>query len=408
MARSTRGTGAGPRSDSAPRRTPSGPDSRTTRSRGWVATIVGSAVIGGLGACAAEPSAEPVGPQTVAAIQTGVEDFLDAADPYGQVRAVLVYRDGEPVLESYRGGADEDDYWDTRSVTKSVMSALIGIAIEDGSITGVDATLGELLPSYSDVMTPQVAAITLEQVLTHTAGFAGGPGEGDFAFWLEPDQTRGILQRRAQDEPVDGDFVYTDAGAFLLSAVLSEATGRSVLDYAREKLFDPIGIDTRPAWEGTPASFTGEIPDAEYLQAYYASSFAWPTDPQGHHWGDCCLRLRPQELAHLGELYLNGGAWVGEQVVPADWVEQSTSGHVDDAVPGFSYGYLWWVTEADGSPAYAAWGRGGQLIEVVPNLDLVVVVATEIDYRDPLRLAKELDRATLAAMVSFAIAPHLS
>lgn len=379
------------------------------RRRGRVgAATCGAVVIAGvvLGGCTVDPSLEPVAPEAVAAIQTGVDEFLARADRHGQVRAVLIYRDGEPLLESYRGGAGEGDYWDTKSVTKSVMSALVGIAIDDGLISGVDATLGDLLPSYADAMTPEIAMITLEQVLLHTAGFAaGGLGEGNFASWLGDDWTRAVLQRRAADGASDGRFVYSDIGSFLLSAIVTEASGRSVLDYARETFFDPIGIDTDPAFEG--ARTLGDIPDAEFLDAYYGSGFAWPTDPQGQHSGDSSLKLRPRDLARIGELYLNGGVWDGVQVVSADWVERSTVTHVDNAGAGFGFGYQWWTDEVDDSPAYSARGWGGQLIEVVPDHRLVVVVATEFDDRDPPSLANTVSSAALAAMVAYAIAPHL-
>ena len=119
------------------------------------------------------------------------------------------------------------------------------------------------------------------------------------------------------------------------------------------------------------------------------------------------MKLRPQDLATLGLLHLDDGRWAGEQVVPESWIQEATTAHVERTGEGFGYGYMWWTTEADGDPAYVARGRGGQLIEVVPDRDLVVVVATEYDELDPLRRNKAVEATALALMVDQAIAPHV-
>ena len=166
-----------------------------------------------------------------------------------------------------------------------------------------------------------------------------------------------------------------------MAAVLAEATGMSVLDYARSRLFEPLGIDTRPAFE--------ELLDAGNQDEFVAADFAWPVDGSGLHLGWTGLKLRPADLARVGQMMLDGGKWKGKQVVPADWVQESTTKQVDtisrrnqENASG-KYGYQWWVTEADEEPAYFAWGGGGQLLEVVPSRSLVVVVASEIEYGQP-------------------------
>jgi len=147
-------------------------------SRTLLVTAVAAVLLGLTAGCGGSTVSGP-GQDVAAQIESDVDSFLEATDPAGQVRAVVVHQDGEPVFEWY-SGASPDDYLDIRSITKSVMSALIGIAIGQGHIDGVDATLGELLPSYAADMTPDVAAITLRQVLTHTANFSAAysPGAG--------------------------------------------------------------------------------------------------------------------------------------------------------------------------------------------------------------------------------------
>ena len=139
-----------------------------------------------------------------------------------------------------------------------------------------------------------------------------------------------------------------------------------VLDYARENLFDPLGIPTEPAFE--PAfDFTDEAAASALYEEYWDAGFAWPVDPQGLHEGACCIRLRAQDLAAIGQLYLDEGRWAQEQVVAAEWVEQATTAHVEVTNAGFTgYGYMWWVTDVADQPGYMAFGRGGQVIHVVP------------------------------------------
>lgn len=286
------------------------------------------------------------------------------------VRAVIVATGDEVVLAEYRG-ADGDDFLDTESVTKSVMATLVGIALDEGLIEGVDATLGELLPH--ETMSREVAATTLEQVLTMTGGFAGSFHAPTQDFSRTRDWTQAIL--RDVDPAEAGAFAYSNDGAHLLSAVLAEATGTSVLDYARRVLLDPLGVDSRPA--GQPLAVPRNVP------TYEAADFAWPVDPQGRATGWGLLKLTPQDLLALGRLHLDGGRWNGAQVVSADWIDEATRSHVEASGAGEGYGYLWWVEEADGSPSYRAWGYAGQMVEVVPERGLVVVVASEVDLLGP-------------------------
>ncbi len=207
-----------------------------------------------------------------------------------------------------------------------------------------------------------------------------------------------ILSGGLEQPPGEG-FAYASAGSHLLSAILVEATGQSVLDYARDKLFNPLGISTDPAAEPLAVE--------ENLPVYEAASFAWPVDPQGVHLGDAFLKISAPDMAKIGQLMLAGGRWDEKQIVPAQWVTESTQAHVATGgygVGGDDYGYHWWVTTADGHDAFVAAGFGGQLIEVVPDLDLVVVVSCTIP-EGPVRLDASSFRGLVNAVVAPAIAP---
>jgi CubicO group peptidase (beta-lactamase class C family) len=368
--------------------------------RGLGVSVLAVAVVALTGCTASSRTPEELAVDVLPA----VEEYLAEVDPEAQVRAVLVHHDGEPVVEHYVDSAAED-HWDTRSVTKSVVGTLIGIAIDDGHIEGVQQTLGELLPSRAAEMDDDTAAVTLHQILTHTAGFE--PESAGDAYFLAEDWVAQILADRNENGSSDGSADYSNAGAHLLSAVLTEATGVPVLEYAREKLFEPLGIPTEPAFEPT-VDFSDEAAAEALYEEYWDAGFTWPMDPQGVHEGACCLKLRTQDLAAIGQLYLDEGEWGGEQVVPAEWVKESTTAHVDINGAGVvGYGYLWWATEVADQPGFMAYGMGGQVIHVVPDLDLVVAISTEFDERDPGRMSTTFGQESATGLAELAVAPHL-
>jgi CubicO group peptidase (beta-lactamase class C family) len=325
----------------------------------------------------------------------GIDQFVESTLTYRSLRAVLIIVEGRTVVERYYQ-TSAAEYRDIESVTKSVMSTLVGIAIDEGLIRDVDQTLAELLPSYAASMKRSVARTTLRQVLTATGGFEGEIDEGAFGFTESEDWVRGVLDRAVRRP--GRQFAYSNGGAHLLSAILQQSTGMSVLDYARAKLFDPLVIPTRPAAE--PA---GDFGEAHNLDAYLRADFAWPVDPQRRHLGWAMIKLRPRDMARLGLLYLQEGRWKHRQVVPARWVQEATTAKVATEELLEGYGYMWWTTTMGDDPAYIAWGYGGQLIEVVPARDLVVVVSSDVDLtgQTPARIGP----SNLLSMVTSYIEP---
>jgi CubicO group peptidase (beta-lactamase class C family) len=292
----------------------------------------------------------------------------DLSKAYRNRRAIIVTVDGHPVVERFYK-ISPDTTTNIQSEGKTIIGTLVGVAIGDGHLRSVDQTVAQLLPSYRASMSPQVRAITLRQLLTMTAGLPPDDVFYPQVFDTDKDWVRTILAA-GPDRPPGQGFGYSSAGSHLLSVILSEATGRNVLDYAREKLFDPMGIDTTPAAE--PVALLANLP------AYDRAHFAWPTDPQGHHIGGGGLKLTASDLTKLGHLWLKDGRWANRQLVPVGWMSQSQRAQVQvDAGPAAAYGYQQWVTSSDGHDAFAAVGYGGQLVEVVPDLGLVVVVLSD-------------------------------
>jgi CubicO group peptidase (beta-lactamase class C family) len=242
-------------------------------------------------------------------------------------------------------------------------------------------------------------------VLTHTAGFPADDGPGT-DWWEHEDRVGAVLEagEGPSDPPV---FAYSSGGSHLLAAVLAEATGEPVLDHVGRTVLDPLGVPRRPAFQPRVPHDIDDEAYADLYDEYMSAGFAWPRDPQGVHDGGCCMRLRAVDLLALGRLYLHEGRAGGRQVLPAGWVQASTGAHVDtrDFFPG--YGYQWWVGDADDHDAFVAYGYGGQMIEVLPDLDTVVVVMTEVDDRDPMIGTTLFGPGEATYMVELAVLPHV-
>jgi CubicO group peptidase (beta-lactamase class C family) len=252
---------------------------------------------------------------------------------------------------------------------------LIGIALDEKLIKDLESPLGELLPRHRAQMAGDMARVTLRQLMTMSAGFP----EDDFTPSVMGDAIRqdgdavAFILKHGLVSPPGETFAYSNSSAHLVSAVLTQAlrqadgsNPRTVLDYATEKLFKPLGIDTRNAYT---ARFRPDDPTP-----FEKAGFGWATDAQGINIGGGGLRLRPADILKFGQLYLDHGKWRGQQLVPEKWVAAS----VAPSPASSQYGLMWWLdTTPSGDSAYPAAGFGGQLIVVVPKHRLVVVVASQ-------------------------------
>jgi CubicO group peptidase (beta-lactamase class C family) len=330
-----------------------------------------------------------------------IEEYLDRSYSLAlrDRRALVVSVGGVPVVERYYGDSSAAATENVFSVTKSVVSTLVGVALAEGRLRDLDQDLGALLPEHRAAMSDAVAALTLRQVLTMTAGLPpDGPGGHPSRTMQGPDWVTSILRHGQGLAPV-GSFAYSSAGSHLLAAILEHATGESLVAYGRPRLFDPLGIGTRPAFE--PRVDLSGQPPAQIVRRYESAGFAWPRDPSGVQLGFSDLKLTARGMTALGELYLNDGRWKGRQLLPASWVREATRAQVPTGLgqtPG--YGYQWWTCSAADHAGYAAIGYGGQLVEVVPDLRLVVAVSTTVKEDKP-----TVDAGAYLALVDDVIAP---
>ena len=365
--------------------------------RRLLSSFTGLAALGVVAGCTGKvpgPLGTPTPSGKAAELDGLVSGFIETYSYRDSVRSVLVNLDGQMLLERYTGSEPRRNH-NVFSVTKSVVSALIGIALTEGALHGLADPLAKLLPSRRSQMPAKAAMITLEQLLTMTSGLPGTLNNNDQGKppkdWVAAILALPVYTRRRE-------FAYSDYGAHLVSAVLAEAIDVSVLEYARSRLFDPLGILTRPAAE--PVAFLPANKDA-----YDKADFAWPIDPQGIHTGQALLKLTPPDMMKFGQLYLNEGSWQGRQVVPEAWVRESTRSHIaTDLAEAEGYGYEWWTTTAAGDAAFCAVGYGGQLMFVVPARQLVIVVSSEVDENNPSSIVNSFDMVQLAAKI---IAPAI-
>lgn len=280
-------------------------------------------------------------------------------EEYKNMNGMLVVQKGNVIFEKYYNGHGPDDAFHIASVTKTIISALIGICIDKGYIKSVDQRVIEFFPKYN----VNSSEITVRHLLTMTAPYP-------YADWQEPleelctqqDWVKYTLNRIGQGGAI-GPFKYSSAGAHLLSAIITSATRKSAREFANEYLFQPLGMREIPNYNMKAFGFN---------DLFGKDVKGWVHDPNGISTGGWGLTLTVKDMAKFGRLYLNEGSYDGKQILPKSWVKESTEMNEN------RYGYLWWLREENGVFSYSAMGDGGNVICCVPERELVVVIASEV------------------------------
>ena len=284
---------------------------------------------------------------------------FDNADNIADLQGLAVARNNVIVAEKYYNNANSEPDRDLHvmSVTKSISSTLIGIALYQGFINSVNQTVSDFLGAEVDTVNPALGQVTVEQLLTmrcghdwHELGI-----ESEFnAFASAPDQLNYILNKPVIHTP-GTVFNYSDGAAHLISVIITRATGMDASEFADQHLFGPMGLGER-IWYGDNRMFA---------------------------YGGVGLCMGIHDMIKIGCLYLNDGNFNGRQIVPSTWIHTATSFHVstDNAIPFLTdYGYYWWLGNAHGHDFICANGYGGQFIFIVKELNLVV--SSRSNYRN--------------------------
>jgi CubicO group peptidase (beta-lactamase class C family) len=295
----------------------------------------------------------------------GLTDALELARDDELMRAVLIVRDGNIVVEEYLHGGAQDQSTEVWSVTKSVVSALIGIALQQGHIHSIDELMIKYFPEY-----PEFGDLTIRHVLTHTTGLEWTEEGDDFVAWLASrDPVANAIQRGRLYPPGD-KLSYSSGNSHFLSVLLKRTSGATPGEYAHEYVFKPLGIEFRPQKEKSD-----QVTWDSFL---IRTPHTWKRDTAGIELGAFGLSMTARDMARFGYLFLNKGRWAGETVIESDWVIESTRDHVRRS-ENFGFGYHWVVSRRGGRLAFNADGWGGQIICVIPSLDMVIVLKSEAE-----------------------------
>jgi len=283
-----------------------------------------------------------------------LQDAFKIIEKMDYVTSFLMVRNGYLVVELYHNNS-ANTMNPVYSVTKSVTSALMGIALEEGYIDSVDQKLEDYFQDELESCTdPRKRDITIRHLLTMQAGF------GEILTMPVYRKDWNNLLKIIIDSPLQydpgEDFCYSSHSAHLLSGIITRVTGMSTLASAQKHLFRPLGIQ----------------------------KVKWLTDGNGIHYGGSCLHLAPRDMARFGYLYLKNGRINDKQILSSDWIETSVRNYRNFTEPwkemeDVGYGYLWWTGRFGQYPVYFASGYGGQFILNAPDLDMVIVTTANAD-----------------------------
>lgn len=281
-------------------------------------------------------------------------------------RALLVIKDGYIVFENYYGDGGMDQSTNLWSVTKSFSSALVGILMDQNTIGSPNQLMAELMPAY-----PQFNDISLHHVLTMTTGLSWAESGPLWVDWIFSDDWVASALARGQVNEPGKQFYYSSGNSHFLTSLVYYNTNRTPGKLAKEQLFEPMGIpfDTlaQPIIYNTWNDYLLPL------------SQTWRRDPKGIETASFGLYLTARDMAKFGFLYLNRGTWDDQILISEDWVRTSTMDQETNIYGRYSYGYQWYITMVGGHPSFLASGYGGQIIGIVPSLDLVVVLKYEAE-----------------------------
>ena len=294
------------------------------------------------------------------------EEIILLLEMHVNIHSVLIIKDGYIVAEQYYS----EDYsvnslHHIASCTKSITSALYGIALENEYLQGIDQHIYDFFPEYEiQNQSEQKESITLEHMLTMSAGlewyemeYPYGDNRNTYRQWIDQGGGVQFVLNRPMIAAPGEEYSYNTGASHVLSRILQKATGVRTDSFALEHLFTPLGID----------------------------DFYWPVDGRGIAYGGSAMKLTPRDMARFGYLYLMDGIWDGTRIVPETWVNDSQQQHIKRKyIEDYYYGYHWWVSDEN---SYSAVGYGGQWISIFPEHDLVVVFTNSFEEGEALQWA---------------------
>jgi len=296
---------------------------------------------------------------------------------YKNLNGIMIVKNGYMAYERYFSNFTAEDSHHVASVTKSIISVLIGIAIAQGHIESKEQKVLDFFPEYKTSTTDFMKRkITIKHLLTMSVPYAWKTGARGFEpldrLRRQKNWIKYILDNMGKNGQL-GDFNYSTAGVHLLSAIITRTTNKTACEFANQYLFAPIGMQTIP---------DREMKSFKLDDVFGKNLKGWAKDPDGNSTGGWGITLTIRDMARFGFLYLNGGKWEEKQLIPQKWIEESLSENTKD------YGYLWWMRKDKEPYIYAALGSGGNAIYIIPEKDMVIAIASQIKVKsnDPWEL----------------------
>ena len=296
----------------------------------------------------------PVSTPQAQGIDPGIVDrVMRISERIPYIYGLLIARNGYLIAERYFHFYTQNDEQKIQSVSKSILAAIVGQAIENGFISGLDQKIMDFFPDYAPITVDQrFFDVTVAHLLTMTSGLP--PSESprgvrnpyELSFFSAENQVRYIFEHPLENNPGEV-YNYSNTGTHLLSVITARATGMTTREFAEQSLFAPLGITVRQ----------------------------WNRDKQGYHYGGFGMYFAPRDLARFGQFYLQGGNASGVQILSRDYISDSISPHSETGM--FRYGYLWRLFDILDCDIYFAWGYGGQFILNIPKLDMVIVTVSD-------------------------------
>lgn len=279
------------------------------------------------------------------------DSLINRFKEIGTVNSLLVQVKGDLVMEKYFGQMNNRRTNNIKSASKSILSLLTGIAIEEGFLNGTDQTIDEFFPDYFETNPDSVKkSITIKDLLTMRTGLETTSFHNYGQWVISSNWIRFVLDQPMMESP-GGKMIYSTGTTHLLSAILTKATGMSTREFATRYLFRPMDIQAG----------------------------GWDRGPQGYYMGGNNMALRPADMIKIGQMVMDMGTYNGRQIVPEEWIVDSFKIYTRSNYNPYDYGYLWWRRKAGGYHVAFAWGNGGQYILMIPELQSVIAITSDND-----------------------------
>ena len=279
-----------------------------------------------------------------------VQDPAEGFFEIGTIQSVIIEKKGEIITEEYSGNMNGSRPTNIKSASKSVLSLLIGIAVEEGYIDGVDQTIDQYFPDYFEANPdPVKESITIKDLLTMRTGLETTSFRNYGRWVLSNNWVEFALNQPITGTP-GGDMIYSTGTSHLLSVILTRSSGMSTRQFANRYLFEPMDIEAG----------------------------GWDRDPQGYYMGGNNMALSPYALLKIGRMVMNLGQYNGRRIVSQEWILESTNVYTRSNFNPYNYGYMWWRKTLGNTEVFFAWGNGGQYIMMLPELDTVISITSDL------------------------------